>query len=204
MDRPEITAAMALAAIAGGAAGLRLEGIENLSATRILTTAPIIGIVKRDLAGSPVRITPTLEDINALANHGADIIAYDATARSRPVETPHLIAAIKSTGRLAMADCAIYADGERALAQGADILGTTLSGYAYEDAIPGAGPDFDLIERFSSLGLFVMAEGRFYSPQLAGEAMARGANCVTVGSAITRIEHNTGWFAASVSANSTL
>ncbi|SFD33643.1 Putative N-acetylmannosamine-6-phosphate epimerase, partial [Tropicimonas isoalkanivorans] len=66
MDRPEIVAAMAQAAVAGGAAGLRIEGIENLRATRPLVRVPIIGIVKRDLSDSPVRITVTVEDARAL------------------------------------------------------------------------------------------------------------------------------------------
>ena len=34
MDKPEIVAAMAQASVVGGAAGLRIEGIENLKATR--------------------------------------------------------------------------------------------------------------------------------------------------------------------------
>jgi N-acylglucosamine-6-phosphate 2-epimerase len=43
-----------------------------------------------------------------------------------------------------------------------------------------------------------MAEGRFNSPDLARDAIAAGADCVTVGSAITRIEHITSWFADAV------
>ena len=34
MDRPEIVAAMAQAAVAGGAVGLRIEGVDNLRAVR--------------------------------------------------------------------------------------------------------------------------------------------------------------------------
>ena len=49
MDKPEIVAAMAQASVVGGAAGLRIEGIENLKATRPTVNVPIIGIVKRDL-----------------------------------------------------------------------------------------------------------------------------------------------------------
>ena len=44
MDRPDIVAAMALAAEAGGANGLRIEGLNNLKAVRPLTELPIIGI----------------------------------------------------------------------------------------------------------------------------------------------------------------
>ncbi|TID13868.1 N-acetylmannosamine-6-phosphate 2-epimerase, partial [Avibacterium paragallinarum] len=72
MDKPEIVAAMAQASVLGGAAGLRIEGIKNLKATRPLVDKPIIGIVKRDLPDSPVRITPFVQDIEELARAGAD------------------------------------------------------------------------------------------------------------------------------------
>ena len=200
MDDPRIVAAMALAAEAGGATGLRIEGLDNLAAVRPVTTLPIIGIVKRDLDTSPVRITPFTEDVAALAAAGADIIAYDATQRPRPVETAALVQMIAAAGKIAMADSARIDDGRRALAEGAAILGTTLSGYAYDIAAPTAKPDFELIRAFAGLGAFVMAEGRLNSPELARQAMAAGAGCVTVGSAITRVEHITGWFASAVQA----
>ncbi len=199
MDVPKIVAAMAMAAHAGGAAGFRIEGLKNLAAVRPVTELPIIGIVKHDLTTSPVRITPHLDDIAELSRLGADIIAYDATERARPTPTSDLVGAIKARGRLAMADCATVADANRALAEGADIIGTTLSGYAYDLAASDAAPDLELITAFRKLGGFVMAEGRIYSPDFAKAAMAAGADCVTVGSAVTRIEHITSWFAHAVS-----
>jgi N-acylglucosamine-6-phosphate 2-epimerase len=198
MDLPKITAAMALAAEAGGAAGLRIEGINNLEVIRPLTRLPIIGIIKTDLSNSPVRISPFLENVMGLTAAGADIVAYDATDRSRPVATADLVGAIKQHGKLAMADCATLSDAQTALAEGADIIGTTLSGYAYDIAPRDAGPDLDLIRTFSKLGGFVMAEGRLNSPHLAKLAMESGADCVTVGSAVTRVEHITNWFARAV------
>lgn len=201
MDRPDITAAMALSAEVGGADGLRIEGIDNLKAIRPVTQLPIIGIVKRDLKESDVRITAYLQDVADLAEFGADVIAYDATTRPRPVATCDLAKAIKGAGCLAMADCASLDDGKKALNEGADIIGTTLSGYAYEIAESTAGPDIELIKQFKKLGGFVMAEGRLVSPQLAGDAIAAGADCVTVGSAVTRVEHITQWFAKSVADN---
>lgn len=62
MDRPETVAAFALAALADGAAGLRVEGVANLRAVRRVTAAPVIGLAKRDLGASDVRIAPLLED----------------------------------------------------------------------------------------------------------------------------------------------
>ena len=44
--------------VIGGAAGLRIEGVENLKATRPTVNVPIIGIVKQIYPDSPERITP--------------------------------------------------------------------------------------------------------------------------------------------------
>lgn len=49
LDKPEIVAAMALAAEQAGAVAVRIEGIDNLRMTRSLVSVPIIGIIKRDL-----------------------------------------------------------------------------------------------------------------------------------------------------------
>lgn len=83
LDKPEIVAAMALAAEQAGAVAIRIEGVANLQATRAVVSVPIIGIVKRDLEDSPVRITAYIEDVDALAQAGADIIAIDGTDRVR-------------------------------------------------------------------------------------------------------------------------
>lgn len=198
MDRPEIVAAMARAAVAGGAVGLRVEGVDNLRAVRPVVDVPVIGIVKTDLSDSPVRITVTVEDAVALADAGADVIAYDATPRQRPDTRDAVLAAILGRGRLAMADCATLEDGQVALAGGAAILGSTLSGYTAETEGRHDGPDFELIAAFRALGGFTMAEGRINTPDLAARAMAAGADAVTVGSALTRLEHVTGWFASAV------
>ena len=198
LDRPEIVAAMAEAAVLGGARGLRIEGIENLRAVRSRVSVPIIGIVKRDLEGSPVRITPRVADARELIAAGADIVAYDATDRARPDPAGAILEAIREGEALAMADCAMVADGERALAAGASILGTTLSGYTAETAGKGDGVDLELIRAFRGLGGFVMAEGRVNTPELAATAILAGADAVTVGTALTRLEVATGWFEAAV------
>lgn len=198
MDTPGIVAAMAAAAAAGGAAAVRIEGMDNLRAARRAVNVPIIGIIKRDLADSPVRITPFVEDVAAIAATGADIIAVDGTDRQRPATTADLVRAIHAAGRLAMADCATAADGAACKALGFDILGTTLSGYTAETSTAAADPDFELIRRFRALGVFTMAEGRFNTPDLAARALAAGADAVTVGTALTRLEVMTGWFAAAL------
>src|SRR5690606_15335341 len=127
MDRPDIVAAMAQACVAGGAVALRIEGVDNLKATRPLVSVPIIGIVKSDLADSPVRITVRVKEALALAEAGADIIAYDATDRPRPDSKEAVLAAILGAGKIAMADASTLEDGRLALAGGTQILGTTMS-----------------------------------------------------------------------------
>ena len=192
MDRPEIVAAFALAALAGGAAGLRIEGVANVTAVRSATDAPIIGIIKRDLEDSPVRITPHLEDVDALADAGADIIAVDATGRPRPVTVERLIERIGARGLIAMADCATADDGQAAHRAGAAVLGSTMSGYT-GDAVP-LEPDYELVAALRRIGGFVVAEGRYHRPEQAARARTLGADAVVVGSAITRTEHVTSWF----------
>lgn len=192
MDRPELVAAMAMAALAGGAVGLRIEGINNILAVRQLTDAPIIGIIKRDLTDTAVRITPWLEDIDRLSDAGVNIIAFDATDRPRPVSVEALFQRIQSHQRLAMADCATYGDGVAAHQLGIDFIGTTLSGYM-GNHVP-IEPDLVLVSSLTAAGCRVIAEGRYNTPALAAEAIRAGAYAVTVGSAITRIEHICGWF----------
>ncbi|MCS3434335.1 N-acetylmannosamine-6-phosphate 2-epimerase [Klebsiella sp. BIGb0407] len=196
MDRPEIIAAMAQAAVSAGAIGIRIEGIENLKVVRPLIQVPIIGIVKRELADSAVRITPYLEDIDDLASAGADIIAFDATFRPRPVEIVPLLERIRHHGLLAMADCATVEEGLSCQRQGVEFIGTTLSGYT--GPVTPTDPDLDMVLALSKAGCRVIAEGRYNSPSLAASAMDHGAWAVTVGSAITRIEHICHWFSDAV------
>nr|WP_269930101.1 putative N-acetylmannosamine-6-phosphate 2-epimerase [Aminobacter sp. HY435] len=192
MDNAAMVVGFALAAIDGGAAGLRIESAEYVAAVRQATDKPVIGLIKRDLDDSPVRITPWLEDVDALANAGADIIAYDATQRTRPIDTKTLVERIHAHGRTAMADCSIISDAVQALAEGAEIVGSTLAGYT--GPLEPTKPDFNLIAAMRQLTENVVAEGNVRTPVLAQQALASGASMVVVGSAITRPEYVTAWF----------
>jgi len=196
LDRPEIAAGMAEAAVHGGAKAVRLEGVGSVAAAAARLDVPIIGIVKRDLADYPVRITPIEADVERLAAAGAAIIAVDATDRERPVPVSTLVHAIHEGGCLAMADCATFDEGVAAAEMGFEIVGSTLSGYT-GGPVPEA-PDLDLVERLADQGIRVMAEGRIKSPAQVAAALDRGAWAVTVGSAITRVEHVTGWFVEAI------
>jgi len=193
--------AMAMAAVEGGAAGLRIQGANNVAAVRKRVDVPVIGIVKREFESSPVRITPTLEDATALIEAGADIVAVDMTLREREEPLMPIVRHILNAGVVLMGDCSTPEDGEQAIGHGASIIGTTLSGYTTETATHDQAPDISLIRCYRQLmgqSGFVMAEGRFNTPELSASAMNAGADCVTVGSAITRLEHVTQWFSHSI------
>ncbi|MEX2962612.1 N-acetylmannosamine-6-phosphate 2-epimerase [Microbulbifer sp. TYP-18] len=194
MDCDDIVLRFAKAAVAGGADGLRIEGISRLAKVRVaLPGTLLIGIVKRNLNDSPVRITALSEDVRALAQAGADVIAVDATERVRPEPVAILISLINQLGKVAMADCSRMHEAEQAFAAGAAIVGTTLSGYT-GGPIP-RGPDFELLQAMAAKFPRVMAEGRFNTPAQCAQAKRLGAWAVTVGTAITRTEVVAQWFA---------
>jgi N-acylglucosamine-6-phosphate 2-epimerase len=194
LDHDEVVARLAEAALAGGARALRIEGAARLAhVRRRLPDALLIGIVKRDLEGSAVRITPLLADVQALADAGADVIAVDATERPRPVSVAALLQAIRDSGCIAMADCAVLAEGDAAAALGFDIIGTTMSGYT-GGSVP-TEPDWELLAQLSARYPRVMAEGRVHTPAQVAKAFSLGAWAVTVGTAITRTELLTRSFA---------
>ena len=196
MDSPEIVAAMAAASVAGGAAGLRIEGIENLKAARKAVNVPIVGIVKYDLEDSPVRITPFLQDIDDLYNAGADIIAFDGTDRVRPTTIEASVKRIQELGAMSMADCSTFEEGMYCQKLGVDLIGSTMSGYTGGE-IP-KDPDVQLVRDLVANGCRVMAEGRYNTPELAAMAIENGAYAVTVGSALTRLEHIVSWFVTAI------
>ncbi len=194
-----IMAAMARAALAGGAVGIRANGPQDVAAIRQAVDLPIIGLWKEDLPGYSVRITPTVEHARRLAAAGADIIAIDATARPHPdgLSLPARIAAIHAdTKRPILADIATLEEGIAAQQAGADLVSTTLSGYtAYSPA--SEEPDFDLIRQLAAcLRVPLVAEGRISTPEQAAHALELGAFTVVVGGAITRPQQITRRFAA--------
>ena len=199
LDRADFVLAMAQAAAASGARALRIEGAARVRLVSASQPLPVIGIVKRDLPDSAVRITPWLEDVDALCRAGAAVVAVDATERLRPVSVAMLFERIRAHGCRAMADCATLAEGLAARDLGFDWIGSTLSGYTEATACADdAPPDWVLVRALRTQGCRVVAEGRIRSPAEAARALAEGAHAVTVGSAITRVEHVTAWFVSAM------
>lgn len=79
-----IMSRMAVAAMQGGAKGIRANSVKDIEAIKKAVPLPVIGIIKRDYKDSDVYITPTYEDVDHLARVGCDIIAMDATISTRP------------------------------------------------------------------------------------------------------------------------
>ncbi len=185
LDAPEHIAALARSVVLGGASGLRIQGQANIAAVRAATDLPLIGLVKASRPGTDVYITPTIADIEAVVAAGADIVAFDATDRPRPFSVAALCAAVRQAGRLSMADASTAAEGARAIEAGADIVGTTLSGYTPHSR-QLRSPDFELMAELGRRGVPFAAEGRIWTVEEARRCFELGAAFVVVGSAITR------------------
>jgi N-acylglucosamine-6-phosphate 2-epimerase len=188
--------AVAEAVVAGGAAALRVQGIEDIAAIRHAVGLPLIGLWKD--GHDDVFITPTLDHALAVAAAGADVVALDGTQRPRP-DGRTLGATIEAiharTGKLVMADCSTFEEGVAAAEAGADLVGTTLSGYTPYTTKTN-GPDLDLVTRLAAtISTPIVAEGRIHTPEQAAQAIAAGAWTVVVGTAITHPTTITSWFA---------
>ncbi|WP_102958542.1 N-acetylmannosamine-6-phosphate 2-epimerase [Mangrovicella endophytica] len=185
LDAPEHIVALARSAVIGGAAGLRIQGVDNIRAVRAASGLPLIGLLKVVRLGTDIYITPSIADIDAVVDAGADIIAFDATDRPRPDTVQTLCERVRRAGRLSMADISTVEEGQHAIDAGADIVSTTMSGYTpYSRQL--AGPDFALMSELAAAGVPFAAEGRIWSGEEARRALDLGARFVVVGSAITR------------------
>ena len=191
LHHPEVIAAIAEAAVKRGAIAVRIDSPDHIAAVRQRVAVPIIGLWKQVIPGSEVYITPQFHHAQAVAAAGADVIAIDATPRSRPGgET--LAALIEQIHtdlkRPVMADIDTLASAQAAAAAGADILGTTLYGYTQATQAcspPGFGLLSDLVAQFAHP---CICEGGIASPEAARRSLDLGASAVVVGTAITGID----------------
>ena len=84
MYGPDIMAAFATAACAGGASGIRATGADNILVIKEKGSLPIIGINKCFSDEYEVYITSTYSSAVEILECGIEIIALDATSRKRP------------------------------------------------------------------------------------------------------------------------
>ena len=192
---PRAMSLIAQSVAAGGAVGIRAQGLDDIRLIHETVQLPQIGLWKVGTDG--VFITPTLEHALAVVAAGAEIVAIDGTRRPRPdgLSLAQTIDAIHDrTGALVMADAGSLDDGIAAQDAGADIVGTTLSGYIGEVRKTN-GPDLELVAHLADrLTVPVFAEGRIHTPTQARAAIDAGAYAVVVGTAITHPTTITSWF----------
>lgn len=183
---------MAKAAREGGACGIRANSREDIEEIKRNVELPIIGIVKKEYADSPVYITPTMREVDALVEAGADIIALDATGSRRPggVLLDDFVEEIRNRypGQPLMADCSTVEEVLHADRLGFDFLGTTLVGYTEQSAGKQIEEnDFEIIRQILEMVNHpVIAEGNINTPQKARRVLEIGCYSVVVGSIITR------------------
>jgi N-acylglucosamine-6-phosphate 2-epimerase len=201
LNDPATVALLARCVVANGAAGVRIEGGARIAAVRAAVGVPIVGLVKRAYPGFAPYISPTLTEIDEIVAAGAEVVAFDATARERPGgrDVAALVAAIHARGALAMADCATAAELAAAARAGADIVGTTLAGYT-DETRGRALPATDLLGAAAMSGAFVILEGGIATPAQAVGGIAAGANAVVVGTALTNLDARVRDFATEVRA----
>jgi len=202
LHSPFVMGRMALAAMEGGAAGIRANSPEDVVEIKKTVDLPVIGLYKRSYPDSEVYITATMAEIDAMAASGCDVIAMDATDRIHP--GGFSIDALFSQARKAyphmifMADCSTFEECIHAAEIGFDLVGTTLRSYtSYTKNV--RIPDFELMRQLKkSLRVPFVAEGGIWNPEEARLAIECGAFAVVVGSAITRPQLITERFAKAV------
>ena len=127
-----IMAKMAWAAYLGGAAGIRCNTVKDIKAIKETVDLPVIAIIKQVYPDSEVYITPTMKEVDALAELGCEIIAIDATNRVRPggdtLESFFTKVREKYPNQLFMADTSCFDEGKKAEELGFDLIGTTMAG----------------------------------------------------------------------------
>lgn len=185
-----IMSRMAYAAMLGGAVGIRANTVSDIEEIKKTVDLPIIGIIKAVYGESPVYITPTMKEVNALIACNVDIIAIDATKRIRPdgrtLDEFFLEVRGLYPDQLFMADCSSYEEGMHAAELGFDLVGTTLSGYT-EYTKEAVLPNISLIGKLSvNCKKPVIAEGGIWIPEQLKEALDAGAYASVIGTAITR------------------
>ena len=183
---------MAKAAQQGGAAGIRANSAQDIKEIKKNVNLPIVGIIKRVYPGSEVYITPTIKEVDELMEVQPEIIAVDASSRTRPnhqtLEEFYQQIKEKYPHQLLMADCSTIREAIYADQLGFDMIGTTLVGYTPEsEGVQIEKNDFEFLkELLACVKGKVIAEGNIDTPEKARRVLELGCYSVVVGGAITR------------------
>ncbi len=196
---PDSMRRFAQAALAGGAAGIRASGPQDIAAIRAITDVPIIGIEKVTASDGRTLITPSFESARALHSAGANCIALDVTVRGQRYGALNLLQQVKRQLNVPVfADIATVEEGVTAAQAGADFILSTLRGYTVETAeISRFEPEF-IRQLCRTCTRPVIAEGRIHSMGEARLAIRAGAAAVIIGTAITRPRDLAAMFARAI------
>lgn len=127
---------MAKAAAQSGAVGIRANTVRDITQIKEVVALPVIGIIKKDYEGTPMYITVTMKEVDALVACGVDIVAVQGTGARRPdgSSAPEFIRAVKEKypQQLVMADCGDVGRRNRMCRGGGCFVGTTMRGYTPE------------------------------------------------------------------------
>ncbi|GIP27752.1 N-acetylmannosamine-6-phosphate 2-epimerase [Paenibacillus sp. J23TS9] len=195
-----IMSKLALAAMEGGAVGIRANSKEDIIAIKQEVPLPVIGILKRDYPDSEVFITATKKEIGELLESGCEMIALDCTKRDRPNgETiAGLVAYCREQNPAVelMADISTVEEAILAQELGFDCVSTTLHGYTpYTSATKLYDNDFEFLKSvLREVDIPVIAEGNVITPEMYSRCLELGAYSAVVGGAITRPKEITARF----------
>ncbi|KOY14800.1 N-acetylmannosamine-6-phosphate 2-epimerase [Paenibacillus xylanivorans] len=195
---------MAIAAKEGGAIGIRANTAADVKEIKEQVDLPVIGIVKRNYGTNPVFITPTIVEVDELAEVNAEIVAVDATLRARPdgKTLDEFVREIrtKHPQLLLMGDISTKEEAMNAERLGFDLISSTLVGYTEETAgLKLYDNQFAALkEILASVQTPVVAEGNIMTPEMAATCLEAGVYCVVVGGAITRPQQITERFVSEI------
>src|SRR6056297_1211100 len=128
---PQHMQRMALAAVQSGAKGIRANSAVDVKAIKKVVDVPIIGLIKDRNPDYEAFITTTPEQVQALVEAGADLVALDSTRVSRPISLEELYRYIKENHPQIgiVADVADIEDANAVVPLKPNFISTTLSGY---------------------------------------------------------------------------
>lgn len=180
----------AKAALDGGACGIRC-GVDDVKDIKeYLNNVPTIGLEKSTYESSSVYITPTKVEVDHLLETGTDVIALDATLRTRPngESLEELVKYIRSKSDVEiMADIATIEEAVNAEKLGFDYIGCTLRGYTEETKGINI-PDYNFIAQLTSTikNSKVIVEGGIWEVGQLEKVVEYNPYAVVIGSSITR------------------
>jgi N-acylglucosamine-6-phosphate 2-epimerase len=198
-DDAGMQARFALAAVQGGAVGIRAEGAELVSAVLQGTGVPVIGWAASKFEDNRLKVTGSFAEIEKLLQAGSAAIAVDGSFRRREgITGPQYVESVKRQFDCpVLADVSTFAEGMACADYGADALSTFLSGLTVDTGFYSEDrPDFNIVQTLvRELTIPVIAHGKIDVPKFAKDLLLDGAWAVVIDTVVTKPKIVTGRFA---------